>query len=142
MLYSLIVSLLYLFWFVVLLSILISWDKFVRCLHLCFLVFLFHVSNLNTSSCCLLLAILYYNNFYAGIINLLLCVCDVVLLGFFIGHCIFCLLFCCIVLVVCPFCNVIGWYHLVICLHCCFQCFCFVILLHHCFWCFCFVCQI
>ena len=52
------------------------------------------------------------------------------------------LLFCCIVLVVHPFCNVIGWDHMVIHLHHYFYCCCFMILLHHCFWCFHFVCQI
>ena len=137
-------------------------------LHLCFSVFSFCMSNLNTYSCCLLLAILYHNDFYAGIINLLLFCCIVLVVhpsddlihsdqhvihwchcswcfcsvfgvvlmwfvAFFIGCCIFCLLFCCIVLVVHLFCNVIGWDHLVICLHHYFCCFCFMILLHHCF---------
>ena len=120
------------------------------------------VSNSNTYSCCLLLVILCHNGFYAGIINLLLsccivlvvhpsddlihwdqhvslflvflfsvwCVFNAVLLHLVIGCCIFCLLFCCIVLVVHPFCNVIGWDHMVIHLHHYFCCFCLVFLFH------------
>ena len=52
MMYSLIVSLLSLFCYCDPLSILISWDKFVRHSCLCFFVFLFHVLNSNTSSRC------------------------------------------------------------------------------------------
>ena len=105
MLYTLIVLLLYLFWFVVLFSILISWDKFVRHLHLCFSVFSFCVSNSKSYSC-LLLVILYHNDFYGRIINLLL--------------------FCCIVLDVHPSDDLIHWdQHVIHWCHC-FWCFCSV----------------
>ena len=97
-----------------------------RCLHLCFLEFSFHVSNSNSSSCCKFVS--YF------ILQQLVCRNYNVVVVF--------LLFCCVVLVVHHFCNVIGWDNQVIHLHHFFWCDGFMILLHHCFWCFHFMCQI